>query len=129
MGIHSRDTKNEINEDGFGAFKYSYTKPEALIKRILSTLCGTNNLPDKNIDDMTGCFKNTGTFDVRQYLFKFALIYPKVDDPRVMLERYGEIKNQDIQLVECGDKDVQDDSESSSSHDEQGYLRLLNSWW
>ena len=43
-----------------------------------------------------------------------------------MLEKYGEIKNQDIQLVDCGDKDVQDDSESSSSHDEQGYLKLLN---
>ena len=74
---------------------------------------------------MTGCFKNTGTFDVRQSLFEFALICLQVDDPRVMLERYGEIKNQDIQLVDCGDKDVQDDSESSSSHNEQGYLKLL----
>ena len=34
-----------------------------------------------------------------------------------MLERYGEIKNQDIQLVDCGDKDIEDD--------EQGYLKLM----
>ena len=42
-----------------------------------------------------------------------------------MLERYGEIKNQDIQLVNCDDKDIEDDSQNSSSQDEQGYLKLM----
>ena len=65
LGLETRDTNNEINENGFGAFKYSFTKPEALVKRILSTLCGTNNLPEESIEDMSGCFQNTGTFDVR----------------------------------------------------------------
>ena len=64
MGLSTSDNQNEITENGFGSFKYSFTKPETLVERILSTICGVEDLPKDKVKDMDGCFENTATFDV-----------------------------------------------------------------
>ena len=64
LGLSTSDNQNEITENGFGSFKYSFTNPEALVERILSTICRVQNLAKDKIKDMDGCFENTATFDV-----------------------------------------------------------------
>ena len=77
LGLKTRNNQNEINENGFGAFKYSFMKPEDLVERLLSTICGEENLAKDKIKDMDGCFENTGTFDVshgpQNFSFDFLL--------------------------------------------------------
>ena len=64
LGLKTLDNQNEIDENGFGAFKYSFMRPGDLVKRFLSTICGQQNLAEDKIKDMNGCFENTVTFDV-----------------------------------------------------------------
>ena len=67
LGLETSDNQNEINENGFGTFKYSFVKPGDLVKRLLSTICGKQNLAEDKIRDMNGCFENTATFDVSYF--------------------------------------------------------------
>ena len=42
MGLSTSDNQNEITENGFGSFKYSFTKPEALVFLTLGVLIFIN---------------------------------------------------------------------------------------